>query len=497
MVVANYLVEKSTYGLLLPEVHQRDANPDLARERLTRLLRPAGIAVIGASEQESSLGSRYLGGILRHSFPGPVYPVNPKYESLMGRACYGSILDAPDPLDAAVLCVRAELVESTLIDCAARGIGGVVVFAGGYRETGPDGAALERRLTALASALGIRVMGPNSPGFINFVDRAVVTATSVAFRESFPDGGRLGVVAQSGGVAGIIAERAMDRGLGLSYMLCSGNEADFDTPEAIEFLADDAHTDAIAVYYEGVADTDRLAAAWRTAAQRGKPVVVFTPGGSEASSRAAASHTGSRVGEDDALMNLADRLGVVRVLDLDELLQTASALPRLPRGDNDRVLLLTTSGGGGVLAADAIGRIGARLPELSAELQTELGRTLRAIGTFSNPVDMTSDPVQNPPSFRKSIEIVCRSTDHDVVVMALTVQAPRLAQAMAETIASSPDARGGRLVVLWYAGAMSDEARRFLRAEGVTVFDTPRALAVALAAAKTWNGRHAASPDAV
>ncbi|MFN8217099.1 MAG: CoA-binding protein [Solirubrobacterales bacterium] len=447
------------------------------------------MAVIGASEGPNSLGTRYLGGILRHGFEGAIHAVNPKYDEVMGLACYDSILDVPDPVDTAVLSVREDLVERTLTECAERGLAGAVIFAGGYREIGPEGAERERRLTELARELGIRFIGPNSPGFMNFVDRAVITATSVAFRESFPPGGRLGVIAQSGGVAGIIAERAMDRGLGLSFMLCSGNEADFDTPEAVRFLADDPDTEAIAMYYEGVGDRERLVEAWRHASEREVPVIVFTPGSSQASKHAAASHTGSAPGEDHEFAQLAGELGVIRVLDLDEMLEAAIAIPRLPRSSCDRVLLLTTSGGGGVLAADAMGRAGISLPELATELQEELGSVLRPIGSFRNPVDMTSDPVQNPPSFQKSIEIVSRSVDHDVIVVSITVQGPELATRMADTIAANDAAQEGRLVVVWYAGAMSDVGRKILRKAGITVFDTPRTLATSLAGARTWNAR--------
>ena len=158
------------------------------------MLRPRGVAVIGASEGPNSLGTRYLGGILRHGFEGAIHAVNPKYDEVMGLACYDSILDVPDPVDTAVLSVREDLVERTLTECAERGLAGAVIFAGGYREIGPEGAERERRLTELARELGIRFIGPNSPGFMNFVDRAVITATSVAFRESFPPGGRLGAI---------------------------------------------------------------------------------------------------------------------------------------------------------------------------------------------------------------------------------------------------------------------------------------------------------------
>jgi acetyltransferase len=459
-------------------------------EQLTRMFRPRGVAIIGASEQPYSLGTRYLGGLLRHKFPGGVYPVNPKYETVMGLKCYPSVLDIPGDVDTAVLSVSHAKVPQVLRECAEKRLAGVIVFAAGYAETGPEGAQKERDLADLAKELGIRFIGPNSPGFINFMDRASVTATSVQFREVLPQAGRLGVVAQSGGVAGIIAERAMDRGLGLSYMLCSGNEADFDTPEAIEYLAADENTDSIAVYQEGVNDAGRLMRAWAAASAAGKPVVTFIPGASKASQRAAAAHTGSLAGDDALIDGFARQFGVIRVGDLDEMLEVATALPKLPKGRNyENILILTTSGGGSVIAADALGRVGMDLPELAPEIQQSLAKEFHDFAVFHNPVDMTSDFVQNPPLFRKSIELVCQSSDHDVVVLILTVQRPDFARTLSDMILDSPEAHSGELVVLWYAGAMSDAARTYLRESGVTLVETPRTLAATLTAAKIWNKR--------
>jgi acyl-CoA synthetase (NDP forming) len=458
-------------------------------DTLTRMFRPRGIAIVGASEQPLSLGTRYLGGLIRYGYAGGVYPVNPKYDTVMGLPCYGSMKEVPGDCDTAVLAVSESKIEQAVIDCAERGLAGVIVFAAGYRETGPEGAEKERRLVELARDVGIRVVGPNSPGFINFIDKATVTATSVAFREDLAVAGTLGVVAQSGGVAGIIAERAMDRSIGLSYMLCSGNEADFDTPEAIEYLVDDPNTTAIAVYQEGVNDADRLVRAWERAAAAGKPVVTYAPGGNSASRRAASAHTGSLVGDDAVFDGVARELGVVRAYDLDDMLELASVLPKLPERDYENVLILTTSGGGAVLAADALGRAGMDLPELAPEIQEGLREELAEFGVFHNPVDMTSDFVQNPPSFRKSIELVCQSSDHDVVVLVITVQRPEFARTLADMILATPESRTCQLIVMWYAGAMSDEARGYLRTNGVAVIDKPSALAATLAGARLWNRR--------
>jgi acyl-CoA synthetase (NDP forming) len=459
------------------------------RQLLDRMFRPRGIAVVGASEQPFSLGTRFMRGLIDHEYPGQVYPVNPKYDEVMGMTAYPTVLDIPGPVDAAVLAVRAEEMENALRQCAQKGVAGAVVFAAGYKELDEAGAEAERRLAGLARELGIRFVGPNSPGFINFVDRTMMTCTSIVYRQELLRAGRLGIVAQSGGVAGIIAERAMDRAIGVSYMLCTGNEADFDTPEAIEYLVDDPLTDSIAVYVEGVGDGGRLVKAWDKAAAAGKPVVIYKPGSSGASKRAALAHTGSLAGDDAVFDGFARQYGVVRVYDLDDMLEVATALPRMPRRDFESVLILTTSGGGSVLLADEVGRQGMGLPELQQDIQDKLAEGFHRFAVLRNPVDMTSDFVQNPPLFKRSIDLVTQSSDHDVTVLVLTVQRPAFARQLSDMILASPQAKDGRLIVLWYAGDMSSGARGYLRDNGVIVFERPHSAALALAAGRIWFRR--------
>jgi acetate---CoA ligase (ADP-forming) len=456
---------------------------------LNRLFRPQAIAVVGASDNPERLGSRFVAGLLRHGFAGDVYPVNPKYERILGLPAYPTVLDIPGPCDTAVLSIPVSEMEEAIRQCAAKGIAGAVIFAAGYKEKDEEGAQAERRLSELGAELGVRIVGPNGPGFINCVDRVSLTATSVSFRPTLAPAGRLGVVAQSGGVAGIICERAMDRGIGLSFVLCTGNEADVDASEALEYLVEDPHTDSIAVYIEGVGAGTRLLEAWDKASKAGKPVVIYKPGENGASTRAAQAHTGSLVGDDAVFDGLARQYGVVRAYDLDDMLEIGAALPRLPERDFESILLLTTSGGGSVLTADALGRLGMELPELGQSLQAELADAMPHFAIFGNPVDMTAAFVNDPPLFRRGIELVTKSVDHDVVVLILTVQRPEFAKSLADMIVDSPESKTGDLIVLWYAGDMSASAREYLRSEGVVVFERPGAVAQAVAGARIWNRR--------
>ena len=256
--------------------------------RLARTLSPEGVAVIGASPRPGSLSGRFVSGLLRHGFPGRVVPVNPNYDEVMGLPCAPSI-GAAGPIDLAVLAVPRRLVMETLEECAAAGLAGVVIFASGYSETGPEGAAQEREIADFAARTGLRVIGPNSPGFVNATHRCSVIASGAAFREPLV-AGRMAVVAQSGGVAGLLLERAQDRGVGISQVICTGNEADVTVGEVL-VGARRGPGDGLgrASTWRRCAEGAVLLEGLRAMREAGKGVVMLKVGATEAGARATAA----------------------------------------------------------------------------------------------------------------------------------------------------------------------------------------------------------------
>ena len=451
-----------------------------AAERLRRALAPASVAVVGASPRPGALSGRFVTGLLRHGFPGRVIPVNPGYAEVAGLPCVPR-LGAAGEVDLAVLAVPRRLVQPCLEECAEAGVAGAVVFASGYAETGADGRADEERLAEIARASGVRVIGPNSPGFMNVTDRCCAIASGVAFRERF-EPGPVAIVAQSGGVAGLLAERGQDRGVGLSRVVCPGNEADVTVGEVLGLLADDPATRVAAVYVEGVRDGGRLRAGVEALRAAGKGCVVLKAGATEAAARATAAHTGALASTDAVVDAVLRRHGAIRVRGLDDLLETSAVLAGLGPAGSPAVGLVSTSGGAGVVAIEAAERAGLRLPALAEATRARLRDALPEFASAANPVDMSGMFVERPEIFRQALGAVSGDPGLDACVIVLTVQPPGLAEDLARLVAEAAADAPVPLVALWTAGAMSDPARDLLRRAGVHVAEDPDRCMRALAA---------------
>jgi acyl-CoA synthetase (NDP forming) len=310
---------------------------------------PRGIAVIGASEGVSATGAPRMGAaalahLVEHGFPGAVWPVNPRGGTMMGRPVSRSLAEVPDPVDLAFILLPAEACAAAIDDCAARGIRAAVVFSSGFAEAGA--ADLEEDLKRRARAAGVRLIGPNTAGYVALPAGLVATISMVGAIRPLRSGG-IAFVTQSGALGGSIFGRGIEREVGIGTWITTGNEADVGLAEYIAHLADDPAVTVIVLYLEGVRDGAAFLAAVAKAAAAGKPVVAYKSGRSEVAAAAVASHTGAMAGADRVFDGICRQHGIIRVDDLADLLPTARALERLagrwPRGRN--VAMLSASAG--------------------------------------------------------------------------------------------------------------------------------------------------------
>ncbi len=463
-----------------------------ALSSLDRIFRPRGVAVVGASARTGALATRFVSGLQRHGFPGAVVPVNPNYDEVAGLPCQPSIEQAcaVAPVDLAVISVARDAVVPAVVECGAHGIAGAIVFSSGFAETGAEGRRAQERLGAAAREAGVRLIGPNSPGFVNVTEHVCVIASGLSFRPSFSPG-RVGLVVQSGGIAGLLAERAQDAGAGLSTVVCTGNEVDVTAGEVLAWLAEDPATDVVGVFLEGVRQPARFLAALQALRDAGKPVVCLKAGATGAAARATAAHTGALASDDDVLDAVFARTGVVRVHAVDDLVDTTRTLAHLGTSGGGRVAVVTTSGGAGVIAAEAAERAGLCLPEPAAGTRQELAAVVPTFAAVGNPADMSGMFVEDPAIFRGSLGAFERAEGFDAVVLVLTVHPPDLAERLADRLLEHRSATGWAPVVLWVAGAMSEPARARLRENGVLVFDDPDRCMRALRARLVPAGRAA------
>ena len=325
----------------------------------TALFQPARIALIGASTDANRLTARAQVYLRQHRFPGDLFPVNPRAETVLGEPAWRSLRDIPGPIDFAYVLVGTEHVEAAVADCAAHGVPVACVLADGFAETGAEGAALQARIVAAAHAHGMRLLGPNSMGVINPPASMACSVNAALAAETLP-AGRWSLVSQSGSVMGTLLSRAAARGFGFAKIVGTGNEADLSAGEVADLLVDDPGTDAILLFLETIRHPEHFERAARRAHAAGKPIVAYKLGRSEAGAALATTHTGAMTGSDAATDAFFRDIGILRVDMLETLLELPPLLigarpPVLPRR---AVRIVTTTGGGGAMVVDRLGVLG-------------------------------------------------------------------------------------------------------------------------------------------
>ena len=343
------------------------------------VLRPRSIAVIGASNNAGSVGHTLTKNVLAGGFAGPVYLVNPKHRRIAGQDCFLSIDELPEPPELAVIATPPETIPSLISALGERGTRAAVVITSGL---GPE---LRQATLNAARPTCLRIVGPNCLGI--WVPALGVNAN---FGMARPTPGKLAFLSQSGALVGGVLDWAQSRGIGFSYVVSMGDMADVDVGDLLDFLAADVSTGAILLYLETIPAARKFMSASRSAA-RAKPVVVIKSGRSDASARAAATHTGALAGSDATVASALGRAGLVRVEDLEDLFTAAETLTCLKRVAGNELLIVTNGGGAGVLAVDDLVQTGGSLAKLSDDLIAELDAILPATWSRANPIDIIGD----------------------------------------------------------------------------------------------------------
>lgn len=364
-------------------------------QEMERLLRPGSIALIGASANPASLGGRTLGNLQR--FAGRLHLVNPHHPEILGRPCHACIAAVPEAVDCAVLAIPQAQVEAMVEQCAAAGVGAVVVLASGYAETDTaEGTSAQERLADIARRADMRLVGPNCVGAASFA-----RGMHAAFAEfpSAPEvpGARIGLVSQSGAL-GLSLSQAAERGVSFSHVFTCGNSADVDVADFVAFLAEDPACDAIALTFEGLPAPQRLIEAAGEASKRSKPLVFCQVGVSAVGQAAVRFHTATTPSTPELAMQLKCLPGVVGVQAIETLVETAVFFAKAQAAAAPGVAVLTGSGGTGILAMDAAVRAGVPAPMPAAQTQRRLREALPAFASARNPCDATAQATRNPDS---------------------------------------------------------------------------------------------------
>jgi acetyltransferase len=439
---------------------------------LDSLFSPDSIALIGASRDLEKIPGRLLSMLRKNEFPGKIFPINPNYGDIDGLKCYPSIADVGQPIDLAIVIIPARVVLGALEQCAAVGVKNAVIISSGFAEEGGDSAAIQDAIAELAKKTGMRISGPNAEGFYSQAQRVAATFSPTVdvkpgTAQLIATKRRIGIVAQSGGIGFAIYHRAKALGVALSYIISAGNESDLGAGEFFEYMVQDASTDVILLFIEGIRDVDKFLVAARRAAEIGKPVVVTKVGRSGAGERAAASHTASMAGWSAAYDAVFAKYGFIISNDLDEAVTIAAVLTTNPLPRGDRVAVLTVSGGAGIWGADTVSMQGLQVPELSEPIQKEISTLLPSYGATRNPIDVTAQGVHSG-GLQKSIDLLDASDEVDAILVVLSLSSDTRMPFKQAELKPVIDAQNKPIVFYSYT-LPSNFARKELAASGAVV----------------------------
>jgi len=439
-------------------------------QSLRPLLSPRSIAIVGASDTPGKVGTSIVRNLFEHRFTGSVYPVNVKHRMVAGQRAYASLEELPGPVELAVLCTPAATIPPLIEQCGSLKIPAALIITAGFREAGIEGIELQRQLDeARGKYPSLRILGPNCLGLIHPESRM-----SASFARGLPQTGSLAFLSQSGALCTAFLDWSIREGVGFSNFVSLGNQLDVGFADLLDYLAEDEATSAAILYIESITKPQEFIAAARkfTAV---KPLIAYKAGRFAASAQAAASHTGSLAGVDEVYQAVMDRCGIVRVYDMESMVQCAELLSQQassnPPPIGERIAIVTNAGGPGVMASDMLIQEGGSLAELSKDSIEALDACLPSNWSGGNPVDVIGDA--SPERFAQAMRIVIADPNVDTVLAILSPQAMTNPTETAERVLQIPIPSNKRVVSTWMGGLSMQSGIEKLQSGGIRNFDSP------------------------
>jgi acyl-CoA synthetase (NDP forming) len=430
----------------------------IVNRQLDSLFHPRSVAVIGASSELSAtsavkMGTAALQYLVEHRFPGKIYPVNPSRQEVMGLPCYARVQDIPGAVDLAVLVLPAEACPQAMEDCVAKGVRAAIVLSSGFAEAGE--VVLQERLVEIARRGGIRFCGPNTAGLVEVHEKLTASISMVCALNPFLEG-EIAFITQSGALGGSMLSRAMEQGIGFSHWISTGNEADLDTADYLDYLIEQDSVKVFALFLEGVRNSQKFLEACRKAAMARKPIIVYKTGRSAVGAAAAQSHTGALAGSDRVFDAICKQYGLIRVDDVADLFAVALTFnwigSKLPKGS--RMGIVSASGGICGVGADECFRAGLEVPELSEAAKAELHRFVPAFASVRNPVDVTGQIRASTTGYQDTVRTILGQDYIDGLLLLVTMAAEPRASFYGVEISKLAQEAEKPVLVAW-TGALS------------------------------------------
>ena len=446
-------------------------------KQLDCIFNPRSVAVVGASANPEKVGYMCARDVLELGFKGKVYPVNPKLAQLFGLKAYPSLSAIPGEVDLAMVVIPAEFVLPAVEECIAKGVKGIVLISSGFREVGTKtGAGLQTKLKKMADEAGVKIIGPNTVGFIN--PRAGLNA-SFQYTLSLCRAGNIGLAAQSGGATTYIVHALTDHNVGISQAIGLGNRCNLDFDELVSYFGQDKNTEVVALYIEGLEEPRRLIEAARKVARR-KPVIVYKSGRAEDTARAAMSHTGALAGDYRFYEAAFRQAGMMAVGSFTELIDSAKALAYQPAAGGERVAVLSVQAGPGIIMADKCRELGLKLARFSPATLRKLKELGSPLNSAENPVDVawTSNSFE---ASRQMLQAALADDGVDAVIVAAVYYSTNM-ELMRAVIDVTGNSRKPIVVCLDSPKGIAYAEKDALESSGVPVFPLPERAVSGLAA---------------
>ena len=369
---------------------------------ISRLMRPRSIAIVGISPEPSSAGFLMLKTLEDYAYSGAIHLVSRNRSDVAGRACVKTIEDLPDGVDAAMLLIPRVAIEDAVRSCAKKKIGGIVIFAAGFGEAGGEWKAAQDRIAAIAEENGIALCGPNCLGIVDFINRIPLTF-SQQLGPVLDVAAGVVVVAQSGGLAGVVRVALRAKGIPVTCWVSTGNEAVLGLEDYAGYLLEEKTTQVVACFAEQIRKPQRFLEVAARARELGKPIVLLHAGKSAAAQESAKSHTGAMVGDYAVMETVLAHSAVLKVDTLEELIDVSELMFRFPVPPTKGCAMVTDSGAVKGMTLDLCESLGLDLPPLTPALETQLQAELPEFVGASNPLDLTAQAITHLDMYAKTI----------------------------------------------------------------------------------------------
>jgi acetyltransferase len=432
---------------------------------LNKVFKPKSIAVIGASNQKSSVGYDLFRNIAKSKYRGRVYPVNHKRKKVQGVVAYNSVNLIKNKIDLAIIATPAKTVPSVLLECAEAGIKGVVIISAGFNEIGPEGVRLNKEISDIAQKNKMRIIGPNCLGFLH---PSIGLNASFATKNAVP--GKIAFISQSGALCTSVLDWAKQCNVGFSHFVSIGSMLNTGFADLIEYFGRDKETEAILVYMESLRDAKKFMKVAKLVSPK-KPIIVLKVGKSSEGASAAKSHTGSLTGDDKVFDMVFDSVGVERVKTITDLFNCAKTLSmkNIPRGN--RLTIVTNAGGPGVISTDALIEDNGRVAKLEKNTIKKLDAILPASWSKGNPVDILGDAT--PERYSNALSVCVKDKNTDAILVLLTPQSMTAPAEVALEAVKIAKKSKKPIITCWMGGADTERGVKVLFENNIPIFRNP------------------------